>query len=54
MVTVGIDMAARGTRGSLSGGQGPADREIIRVAQDRAGFDRLDGWLERQPVRSRS
>jgi transposase len=25
-----------------------ADREVLRVTQDRAGFDRLDAWLARQ------
>jgi transposase len=30
-------------------GQARADREILRVSQDRAGFAALDAWLTRQP-----
>ena len=30
-------------------GRDQADREVLRVTQDRAGFDRLDAWLAGQP-----
>jgi len=30
-------------------GTGRADREILRVSENRAGFAALDAWLERQP-----
>jgi transposase len=49
MMTIGIDIGGR--RHAVARcreGKPKADREILRVSQDRAGFDRLDAWLERQ------
>ena len=49
MLTVGIDIGGR--RHALARcreGEAKADREILWVTEDRAGFDRLDGWLARQ------
>lgn len=48
-MTVGIDIGGR--RHAVArcrAGQGKADREVLRISQDRAGFDRLDAWLARQ------
>ena len=49
MLTVGIDIG--GKRHALARcreGEPKADREILWVTEDRAGFDRLDAWLGRQ------
>jgi transposase len=49
MVTVGIDIGGR--RHAVARcreGEARADREILRIGQDRAGFDALDAWLARQ------
>jgi transposase len=50
MLTVGIDIGGR--RHAVARcreGEAKADREILWVTEDRAGFDRLDAWLDRQP-----
>ena len=50
MVTVGIDIGGkRHAVARCRTGQDQADREVLRVTQDRAGFDRLDAWLKGQP-----
>jgi len=50
MITVGIDIGGRQHAvARCREGAGKADREVLRVSQDRAGFDRLDGWMARQP-----
>jgi transposase len=50
MSTVGIDIGGRSHAvARCRTGETRADREILRVSQDRAGFAALDGWLERQP-----
>ncbi len=50
MMTVGIDIGGRQHAvARCRAGQSKADREVLRVSQDRAGFDRLDAWLARQP-----
>ena len=49
MITVGIDIGGR--RHAVArcrAGRDKADREVLRVTQDRAGFDRLDAWLAGQ------
>jgi transposase len=49
MITVGIDIG--GKRHALARcqeGEPKADRGILWVTEDRAGFDRLDAWLGRQ------
>ena len=49
MLTVGIDIG--GKRHALARcreGAPNADREILWVTEDRAGFDRLDAWLGKQ------
>ena len=49
MLTVGIDIG--GKRHALARcreGAPNADREVLWVTEDRAGFDRLDAWLGRQ------
>ena len=49
MMTVGIDIGGKQhVVARCREGQDKADRQILRVSQDRAGFDRLDDWLERQ------
>ena len=49
MMTVGIDIGGRQHAvARCREGQDKADREVLRVTQDRAGFDRLDAWLDRQ------
>ena len=49
MLTVGIDIGSRQHAvARCRQGQAKADREVLRVSQDRAGFDRLDAWLDRQ------
>lgn len=50
MTTVGIDIGGRThVAARCRDGQTRADREILRVSQDRAGFAVLDAWLEQQP-----
>ena len=50
MTTIGIDIGGRThVAARCRDGQARADREILRVNQDRAGFAILDAWLERQP-----
>jgi transposase len=50
MSTVGIDIGGRSHAvARCRTGETRADREVLRVSQDRAGFAALDGWLERQP-----
>jgi transposase len=49
MTTIGIDIGGRThVAARCQDGQARADREILRVSQDRAGFTVLDAWLERQ------
>ena len=49
MTTIGIDIGGRiHVAARCRDGQARADREILRVSQDRAGFAILDAWLERQ------
>ena len=49
MVAIGIDIGGRTHAvARCRDGQARADREILRVSQDRAGFDVLDAWPERQ------
>jgi transposase len=49
MITVGIDIGGRQHAvARCHGGMDKADREVLRISQDRAGFDRLDAWLARQ------
>ena len=49
MMTIGIDIGGKQHAvARCREGQPKADREVLRVSQDRAGFDRLDAWLERQ------
>ena len=50
MMTVGIDIGAkRHAVARCRTGQDKANREVLRISQDRAGFDRLDAWLRGQP-----
>ena len=50
MTTIGIDIGGRThVAARCRDGATRADREILRVSQDRAGFGVLDAWLERQP-----
>ena len=50
MTTIGIDIGGRThVAARCRDGQTRADREILRVSQDRAGFTALDAWLGRQP-----
>jgi transposase len=50
VTTVGIDIGGRAhVVARCREGTSRADREILRVSQDRAGFTALDTWLERQP-----
>ena len=49
MTTIGIDIGGRThVVARCRDGQSRADREILRVSQDRAGFAAFDSWLERQ------
>lgn len=51
MTTIGIDIGGRSHAvARCRDGQARADREIVRVAQNRAGFTALDSWLARQPA----
>lgn len=50
MLTIGIDIGGRQhVVARCRTGMTEADRPILRISQDRAGFDALDAWLERQP-----
>jgi len=49
MMTVGIDIGGRSHAVARCwGGAEEAEREVLRISQDRAGFDRLDAWMARQ------
>ena len=49
MITVGIDIGGKQhVAARCREGRSKADREVLRVTQDRAGYDRLDAWLDRQ------
>ena len=49
MMTVGIDIGGRQHAvARCREGMDQAEREVLRISQDRAGFDRLDAWLARQ------
>ena len=49
MITVGIDIGAKQHAvARCREGRPKVDREVLRVSQDRAGYDRLDAWLDRQ------
>jgi transposase len=49
MSTIGIDIGGRSHAvARCREGQARADREIIRISQNRTGFTAFDGWLERQ------
>jgi transposase len=49
MTTLGIDIGGRThVVARCRDGQARADREILRVSQNRAGFTAFDAWLERQ------
>ena len=50
MSTIGIDIGGRThVVARCRDGQARADRQILRVSQDRAGFGALDTWLDGQP-----
>ncbi|MEA2026554.1 MAG: IS110 family transposase [Chloroflexota bacterium] len=50
MITVGIDIGGKQHAvARCREGMDKADREVLRISQDRTGFDRLDTWLARQP-----
>ena len=49
MLTVGIDIGGKQHAvARCREGQDKAEREVLRISQDRAGFDRFDAWLARQ------
>ena len=49
MITVGIDIGGKQHAvARCRAGRDKADREVLKVTQDRAGFDRLDAWLAAQ------
>jgi transposase len=49
MMTVGIDIGGKEhVAARCREGKPKADRGVLRISQDRAGFDRLDAWLARQ------
>lgn len=49
MITVGIDIGGKQHAvARCREGEPRSDREVLRVSQDRAGFDRFDAWLARQ------
>jgi transposase len=51
MTTVGIDIGGQSHAVARCRNDSPrADRAILRVSQDRAGFTALDAWLARQPA----
>jgi len=48
-MTAGIDIGGKQHAvARCREGQDQAEREVLRISQDRAGFDRLDAWLARQ------
>ena len=50
MITVGIDIGGKQHAvARCREGRDQAEREVLRISQDRAGFDRLDAWLAGQP-----
>jgi transposase len=50
MVTVGIDIGGRRhVAARCRDGESRADRRVVAVSQDRAGFRALDAWLAGQP-----
>lgn len=50
MITVGIDIGGKHHAvARCREGLDKAEREVLRVTQDRAGFDHLDAWLAGQP-----
>jgi transposase len=50
MMTIGIDIGGKQhVVARCREGQAKADRPILRMSGDRAGFDALDAWLARQP-----
>ena len=49
MMTVGIDIGGKQHAvARCRAGRPKADQEVLRVTQERAGYDRLDAWLDRQ------
>jgi transposase len=49
MMTVGIDIGGkRHAVARCRAGQATAEREVLRISQDRAGYERLDAWLAAQ------
>lgn len=49
MTTIGIDIGGRShVAARCRDGEARADREVVRITQDRAGFTALDTWLARQ------
>ena len=49
MMTIGIDIGGKQhVVARCREGKPKADRQILRISQDRAGFDRLDTWLVQQ------
>ena len=49
MSTVGIDIGGKQHAvARCREGEPRSDRQVLRVSQDRAGFDRFDAWLARQ------
>ena len=55
MLTVGIDIGGeQHAVARCREGQDKAEREVLRISQDRAGFDRFDAWLAQQPEPVRS
>jgi transposase len=50
MVTVGIDIGGRRhVAARCREGEPRADRQVVAISQDRAGFRALDAWLAGQP-----
>ena len=48
-MTVGIDIGGKQHAvARCRAGRPTADQEVLRVTQDRAGYDHLDAWLDRQ------
>jgi transposase len=49
VTTIGIDIGGRSHAvARCRDGETRADREILRISQDRAGFTALDAWLDRE------
>ncbi len=49
MITIGIDIGGKQhVVARCREGQDKAERQVLRMRQDRAGFDALDAWLARQ------